>query len=56
MENLSTEKRSTLTDLENGEGIIVQAMEKILKGISLSFWLLSIPVFLYILMEFIPSL
>jgi hypothetical protein len=56
MENFPTAKRSAITDLENGEGMIVQAMEKILKGLALSFWLLSIPVFLYILMVFIPSL
>ncbi|MGM0751140.1 MAG: hypothetical protein ACQET6_04365 [Bacillota bacterium] len=51
-----TQKTKTmLKDLENGEGLIVSGMQWILRVILLSFLVISVPVFLYI-MWLIPSL
>ncbi|WP_171050742.1 hypothetical protein [Bacillus sp. BHET2] len=51
-----TQKTKTLfKDLENGEGMIVAGMQWILRVVLLSFLLISVPVFLYI-MWLIPSL
>ncbi|MGG4168370.1 hypothetical protein [Rossellomorea vietnamensis] len=47
--------KAMVRDLENGEGIIVSGMQWILRAILVSFLVLSVPVFLYI-MWLIPSL
>ncbi|MCA1054525.1 hypothetical protein LCM10_05960 [Rossellomorea aquimaris] len=47
--------RSTLKELENGEGKITAWMQWILRTILISFLLISVPLFLYI-MWIIPSL
>jgi hypothetical protein len=55
---LSTFTKKTkimLKDLENGEGMIVSGMQWILRGVLLTFLIVSVPVFLYI-MWLIPSL
>ncbi|MCR8846830.1 hypothetical protein NQ095_00305 [Rossellomorea sp. SC111] len=56
MLHIFTQKtKSMVRDLENGEGIIVSGMQWILRVILLSFLVISVPVFLYI-MWLIPSL
>jgi hypothetical protein len=47
--------QSTLKDLENGEGKIAACMQWVLRALLISFLLISVPLFLYI-MWIIPSL
>jgi hypothetical protein len=47
--------QSTLKELENGEGKIAVCMQLVLRAILISFLVISVPLFLYI-MWIIPSL
>jgi hypothetical protein len=47
--------RSSLKDFESGEGKVAACMQWILRAILISFLLISVPLFLYI-MWIIPSL
>ncbi|WP_201713217.1 hypothetical protein [Rossellomorea arthrocnemi] len=55
LHTLTQKTKSMLKDLEKGEGMIVSGMQWILRAILLSFLVISVPVFLYI-MWLIPSL
>ncbi|MCA1063062.1 hypothetical protein QTG56_14550 [Rossellomorea sp. AcN35-11] len=56
MLNAFTQKtRTIIKELENGEGWIVSSMQWILRIVLLTFLIISVPVFLYI-MWLIPSL
>ncbi|MCA1058449.1 hypothetical protein LCL96_05860 [Rossellomorea aquimaris] len=55
LHTLTQKTKSMLKGLENGEGMIVSGMQWILRVILVSFLLISVPVFLYI-MWLIPSL
>ncbi|WP_156509825.1 hypothetical protein [Rossellomorea aquimaris] len=56
MKNKFTKKaKKIVKELEHGEGIIVLGMQWILRAVLISFLLISVPVFLYI-MWLIPSL
>ena len=55
LHTIAQKTKSMLKDLENGEGVMVSGMQWILRVILLSFLVISVPVFLYI-MWLIPSL